>query len=228
MRRLLREQSGFTLLELLVSTALAMAVLTPTAALIISTQKDTARALTKAQTIQLGQVGLRRMVQELDQTYELEFPTSTNHTGCNATSGVQPCNIADALVRLSGTDYEVRYDCTVASTTVTGDRACWRYLCSASASTGSSSTCTAASGTLLRKGIVIDDLVNGTTTDLVFSFCYPNTATTGSSCAAGATRATSATVTVKVPAAGTLSTGGDPATVILSDAVYMNNLDLNQ
>ena len=215
---------------------MALIVLTAGAAVFVQGQTDSARAVTKAQTVGLSEIGLRQMVQELDQAYQLEFPTSTANTGCTESgAGVQPCNIADALVRLSstgfsGTDFEVRYDCTVASTTVVGDRACWRYLCSASASTAANSTCTAASTGLLSKRLVIDDVINGTTASPVFSFCYPNSAATGSSCATGATRATSATVTINVPAAGSLSSaaGGDKTTVILTSGLYLSDLDLDQ
>ena len=231
-----RGEAGFTLIEVLIAAAMALLVLSATAALIVSSQRDSASAITKAETIQLDQTGMREMVQELDQAYELEYPTSTNNSGCpENSSGVQTCNIVDALVRLngtgfSGTDFELRYDCTVASTTLTSDRSCWRYLCSASATTAATSSCLSTSSSLLQKKLVIDDLVNGTTTSPVFSFCYPNTASTGSACASGATRPTSASVTLDVPASGALSTaaGGDPSTVILTDGLYMNNLDLDQ
>jgi hypothetical protein len=146
---------------------------------------------------------------------------------------MQPCNVIDVLVRLSssgfsGTDFEVRYDCSVASTTIVGDNACWRYLCSASATTGSGSTCTGSSGTRLSSRLAIDDLVNGTSASPVFSLCYPSAS--GSACATGAARATSATVTIQVPSTGTLATshGGDPATVTLTDGVYFPNLDFAQ
>jgi len=45
----------------------------------------------------------------------------------------------------------------------------------------------------------------------------------GSSCAPGASRPTSGTVTIEVPAAGTLSaaSNGDPATVVLTDGIFM-------
>ena len=223
-------------MEVLVASAMALIVLTAGAAVLVQGQTDSARVVTKAQAVGIAEIGMRQMVQELDQAYQLEFPTSTANTGCTESSGgVQPCNIADALVRLSstgftGTDFEVRYDCTVASTTVSGDRACWRYLCSASASTAANSTCLATSTGLLTKRLVIDDVINGTTASPVFSFCYPNTAATGSSCATGATRATSATVTINVPAAGTLSkaAGGDQTTVVLTDGLYLSDLDLNQ
>lgn len=220
----------------MVASALALIVLTAGAAVLVQGQTDSARAITKAQAVGSAEIGLRQMVQELDQAYQLEFPTSTANTGCvESSAGVQPCSVADALVRLSstgfsGTDFELRYDCTVASTTITTDRACWRYLCSASASTAANSTCTATSTGLLSKTLVIDDVINGTTASPVFSFCYPNTAATGSACATGATRATSASVTINVPAAGTLSSkaGGDPTTVVLTSGLYLSGLDLNQ
>lgn len=227
-------QSGITLVEVLIATTLALGLLGPTLVLIVQSQRDSVGAVNHAQAVAGAEVGLREMVQELDQAYQVEFPTSTANTGCTETAGgVQPCNVADVLVRLSssgfsGSDFEVRYDCSVASTTITGDSACWRYLCSAGASTASGSTCTAASGTLLSKRLVIDDLTNGTAADPVFSFCYPGTA--AGVCAAGAARPTSATVTIKTPAAGTQATsvGGDPSTVILSSGLYMPNLDLAQ
>jgi hypothetical protein len=78
--------------------------------------------------------------------------------------------------------------------------------------------------------MVIDDVINGTTAAPVFSLCYQSSSTTGSSCAPGAARPTSGTVTVDVPAAGTLSTAsnGDPATVLLSDGIFMPNLSYGQ
>jgi prepilin-type N-terminal cleavage/methylation domain-containing protein len=235
MRGRAREQRGFTLIEMLIAASMALIVLTATLAVLLDGTTDSTSAITRAQSIQTAEAGIRQMDQELDQAYAVESPTSTSNTGCPATSGVQGCSIADVLVRLtstgqSGTDFELRYDCTVASTTITADRACWRYLCSASASTATGSSCTATSGTLLSKRVVIDDLTNGTSANPVFSFCYPNSATTGSSCASGATRPTSATVTVEVPSAGTLpsAAAGDPSTVMLTGGVYMPNLDLDQ
>lgn len=223
-------------MEVLVTSTMALAVLTPTTALIVSAQRDSASVVTKAETVQLAQVGLRGMVQELDQAYEVEVPTSTSSTGCGTeTAGVQTCNVADVLVRLtstgqSGTDFEVRYDCTVASATVAGDRACWRYMCSATATTTTNSSCLSTSSTLLTSKLVIDDVVNGTTANPVFSFCYPNAGTTGSACTSGSTRPASATVTIEVPASGTDATaaGGDLSTVELTDGLYMTNLDLDQ
>ena len=100
-------------------------------------------------------------------------------------------------------------------------------LCSASASTGSGSTCTASSGTLLAKRVVIDGLNNGTSIDPVFSLCYPSATSTG--CGTGATRPTSATVTIKLPSTTqTQSSGGDPSSVVLTDGLYFPNLDYNQ
>jgi len=223
------------LIEVLVASALSLVILTATFAMFVTSQKDATTVIAKADAVQNADVGLRQMVQDLDNAYQLEFPTSTVNTGCAATAGVQPCNIVDVLVRLSssgfsGSDFEVRYDCTVASVTIPADRACWRYLCSASATTAAGSSCTAASGTLLNARLVIDDLINGTTSDPVFSLCYPSTVTTGVACGTGAARATSGTVTIKVPAAGTLSAaaGGGKTTTILTNGIYMANLDYNQ
>jgi hypothetical protein len=78
--------------------------------------------------------------------------------------------------------------------------------------------------------MVIDDVINGTPSSQVFSLCYPSSAPTGPACAPGAARATSGTVTIEVPAAGTLSaaSGGDPATVLLRDGIFMPNLSYGQ
>ncbi len=64
----------------------------------------------------------------------------------------------------------------------------------------------------------------------MFSLCYANAATTGNACANGASRPSAVSVTLDVPAAGTLSThtqNGDPTTVQLTDTVYMQNLYSN-
>jgi hypothetical protein len=184
--------------------------------------------------VQIANAGLREMDQDLRQSYQVEYPTSTLHAtaGCTTVSsaGIQLCNQLDVLARTgSGTDYEVRYDCAVPSTTVTGDQSCWRYQCSASASTGSGSSCLATTGGVAAK-MVIDDVINGTTSSQVFSLCYASSATTGSACASGAARPSSGTVTIKVPAAGTLSkaSNGDPATVVLQDGILMSNLSYGQ
>lgn len=226
-------EDGFTLIEVLVAMSLALIILTATLALFIASQKDEQGLFKRADAVQTANEGLRQMDQDLRQAYEINFPvaaTSTN--GCVASSGKQPCNIIDVLARLTGTgysysDYEVRYDCTVASTTVTGDTSCWRYLCSASASTLTSSSCVTSSSTLLSSREVIDDVSNGSTP--VFSLCYTSTSTTGAACASGGT-ATSATVTIDTPAAGTLSTsaGGDRSTIVLSDGIFMPDLSYGQ
>ena len=147
---------------------------------------------------------------------------------------MQTCNVLDVLARLTssgytGTDFEIRYDCSVASTTIPGDHACWRYLCSASASTSATSACTASSTSLLSTRLVIDDLVNGTASDPVFSLCYP-AVSTSSLCATGSTRPTSGSVTLKLPSTGKQATnrGGDPSVIYLNDGLYFPNLDFAQ
>jgi len=230
----LKGDGGFTLIELLVAMALALIVLGTAALLFVTGQVDATSAITRADAVQTANAGLREMDQDLLQAYEVEYPTSTSYSspGCTAVSaaGVQLCNQIDVLARSgSGTDNEVRYDCAVASTAITTDRSCWRYECSASAATGSNSSCLATTGGVAAR-MVIDDVINGTTAAPVFSLCYQSSSTTGSSCAPGAARPTSGTVTVDVPAAGTLSTAsnGDPATVLLSDGIFMPNLSYGQ
>jgi len=223
------------LIELLVASAMALVILTAVLALFMTSQKNATAVLVKADAVAAANIGLREMDQDLRNTYLVEFPTSTNNAGCPATSGVQPCNIIDVLVHstsmgFTGSDFEIRYDCTVVSSTIVGDRACWRYLCSASATTPANSVCTATSTGLLSKKVVVDGLLNGTTIDPVFSFCYPSTSATGPACGAGAARPTSGSATVKIADAGTLAStqGGDPATAVLTSGLYMPNLDYNQ
>jgi Tfp pilus assembly protein PilV len=230
----LAPEAGFTLVEMLIATVLALLMLGTTATLFITTQVDATSAIVRADGVQIANAGLREMDQDLRQAYQVEYPTSTLYAtaGCTSVSsgGIQLCNQLDVLARTgSGTDYEVRYDCAVPSTTVTGDQSCWRYQCSASASTGSGSSCLATTGGVAAK-IVIDDVINGTTSSQVFSLCYASSATTGSACASGAARPSSGTVTIKVPAAGTLSkaSNGDPATVVLQDGILMPNLTYGQ
>jgi type II secretory pathway pseudopilin PulG len=226
-------EGGFALIELLVAMSLALILLTATLAIFTTSQKDEQGLFSRADAVQLANAGLREMDQDLRQAYEINFPlAATTSNGCTASSGKQPCNIIDVLARLTSTgysytDYEVRYDCTVASTTITSDTSCWRYLCSASATTSTSSSCLASSSNLLSSREVIDDVSNGATP--VFSLCYTATSTSGAACAAGGT-ATSATVTINTPAAGTLSTsaGGDRSTIVLSDGIFMPDLSYGQ
>ena len=234
-------EHGFTLVELLVAMSVVAVLLTPTVLLINTAQNHAAGDISRSDTVQYATVGLREMDQELRQAYAIQYPTSTNNASpscpegtTGAAAGVQTCNVIDVLARLtspgfSGSDFEVRYDCSVASTTISGDQACWRYLCSASASTGATAACTPSSTTLLSSTLVIDDLVNGTAGDPVFSLCYPAVSTT-TTCTTGSPRPTSAMVTIKLPSTGTQATndGGDPAVIDLTDGVYFPDLDFGQ
>ena len=173
----LRGEGGLTLVETLVATAVAAALLVPTVLLITTTQNHAGGDIARSDTIAFATTGLREMDQELRQAYEIEFPTGTtggsgavattgptvngegNITCTESAGGVEPCNVIDALTRLTNTglttatsaDYEVRYDCSIASATISGDQACWRYLCAASAGTAGGASCTSTSAGLLSK-----------------------------------------------------------------------------
>jgi prepilin-type N-terminal cleavage/methylation domain-containing protein len=231
-------ERGFTLIELLITMSMALIILTATFSLLGTSQKDDNALMSRADAVQSANSGLREMTQDLRQAYAIEYPLSTTTAlsttpNCHAVSGTQPCDVIDILARLSGTgfsysDYEIRYDCTVASTTVTGDTSCWRYLCSASATTAvPGSSCTASSSTLLSSRETIDDVSNGTSP--VFSLCYTSNSTSGGACTATGT-ANSGVVTIDTPAAGALSSaaGGDPATITLTNGIYMPNLTYGQ
>jgi Tfp pilus assembly protein PilX len=227
----LAADAGFTLVETILAAALAALVIWPVATVLTNTQQASTGTIQRADAIQAAETGLRSMDQQLRNAYEIEFPTSTNSSGCSSISnGVQTCNVVDVLTRSvnssdRATDSEIRFDCTVASGSY---RSCMEYKCAAAYNTPSTSSCTSSNAT--SKSLVIDEVSNGTSTSPVFSFCYANTATTGNACATGATRPSSATVTIDVPAAGTLSThtqNGDPSTIQLTDTIYMQNLDSN-
>ena len=218
-------ESGFTLIEVLMTSVLALVVLGATVSLFVTGQVDATSAIARADAVQIANVGLREMDQDLRQAYEVQNP-GTSLTGCTLRNGFENCSIIDVLARTgSGTDYEVRYDCSShLSTTVPADYSCWRYQCSASAATlPTSPQC--LTGTVSSK-MIIDDVINGastgaSTTPPVFLFSWPS----------GTTRPTTGTVTIEVPAAGTLSTtasNGDRATVLLSDGIFMPNLSYGQ
>lgn len=256
MMRSLGDDSGLTLIEMLVAMAVAVALLVPTVLLITTTQNHATGDVTRSNTIAFASTGLREMDQELRQAYEIEFPTGTtggsgstvttgptvsgegNITCTETAGGVEPCNVIDILARLTNTglttsasgDYEIRYDCSIPSTTISGDQACWRYLCAASAGTASGAACTSTSTGFLSKQLVVDDLVNGSSSDPVFSFCYPSVSTSSACTSTNATRPTSAAVTLKLPSTGTQATnrGGDPSVIYLTDGLYFPDLDFDQ
>ena len=219
-------ESGFTLIEVLTASVLALLVLGATLSLFVTGQVDATSAIARADAVQIANDGLREMDQDLRQAYEVQYPTSTSSgtppATCAAPSaGIQSCNQLDVLARNgSQTDYEVRYDCYVTSTTNPPDKSCVRYQCLASASTPPSATCTSGNATSTR--VVIDNLVNyvNPRNTPVFSLSYPS----------GATRSSSGTVTIEVLAAGTLSkaSNGDQATVLLQDGIFMPNLSYGQ
>jgi prepilin-type N-terminal cleavage/methylation domain-containing protein len=219
--RLQAGESGFTLIEVLIASVLALLVLGATLSLFVTGQVDATSAVARADAVQVANDGLREMDQDLRLAYEVQNPTSTSLTGCTLSNGIENCSIIDVLARTgSGTDYEVRYNCSsLHSTTVPADYSCWRYQCSASAATlPTSPQC--LTGTVSSK-MIIDDVINGASaTTPVFSFSWPS----------GTTRPTTGTVTIDVPAAGTLSkaSNGDPATVLLSDGIFMPNLSYGQ
>jgi prepilin-type N-terminal cleavage/methylation domain-containing protein len=224
---LLAPDAGFTLVEVLVATLVAVLLLGGTASVFITGQVDATSAIARADAVAIANTGLREMDQDLRQAYQVEYPTSTLYNspagqGCAAPSaGIQSCNQLDVLARTgSQTDYEVRYDCYVTSATNPPDKSCVRYQCAASAATGSGSTCTSINATSTR--VVIDNLVNYVNT--------PNTPVFSLSYQSSATRPSSGMVTIKVPAAATLSKAshGDPATVVLQDGIFMPNLSFGQ
>ena len=103
-------ESGFTLVETLVSMSIAVVLLVPTVALITTAQNHVNGDALRATTIQYATAAMRQMDQELRQAYEIEYPTSTNNSSPNcpegttgSAAGVQTCNVIDVLARLTST-----------------------------------------------------------------------------------------------------------------------------
>jgi type II secretory pathway pseudopilin PulG len=207
---LLRDEGGFTLIEVMVTATMLVVVLGAVLSVFEATNRVAAKDSERSVAINEATVGLNRMTRDLRQTYQVVGPTA------GTTS-----NYMDVLVRItpSGTttpqNRRVLYKCDAPSDKFTGYRECVRY--ESSASTGSpGSPPGGATAT-----VVADRLQNGTSGDPVFSnLRYPT----------GASRPTMGEVTFKMPASGERkATGGDYThSITLGDGFYMRNLDVAQ
>jgi len=101
MRRRLQDQSGFTLVELLVAMPIAMIVLTLAMYALATTVRNEQRARQHSEALRAQQVGLEQLTRELREATSFQFLTS------------QLVEF-NAYVRSSGTATlrKVRYDCT--------------------------------------------------------------------------------------------------------------------
>jgi prepilin-type N-terminal cleavage/methylation domain-containing protein len=155
-----REQGGFTLIEVLIVAVLLGVVLIPIMNGLVFEGNQTPIDTGYAKAIGDQPASLQRMIQEVRQAYAIE------NTNGDPTSGVG--SYIDFLIMIynptSGGDdpWEVKYDCSKASPTVSGELACVRFACKASAYEG---TCTLpsvypsiSSGAASR--VVVDNVLN--------------------------------------------------------------------
>lgn len=142
--RLRAEQSGFTLMELMMSVALLAVVLGAVLSLSDAGGRIAKRDLIRADAIEQVQVGLARMDRELRTATQVITPTSTDPTDAvEFIARVRPSGGGPRALR------RVRYQCDALSPTVGTLRACYRYEGSPTASPGGAGQ------------LVIDHLVAG-------------------------------------------------------------------
>jgi len=98
----LREQGGWTLIELLISSALLIVILSAILALLETANKTVPQDQERAADIREAQVGLYQMTREMRQAYLLVQSTPY---------------LLEAHVYENGADHDVTYDCTGNSAT---------------------------------------------------------------------------------------------------------------
>ena len=144
-QRLRSEQSGFTLIEVMMAAALLSVVLGAVLSLSQTGTRVAERDLTRANAIEEVQAGVARMDRELRTATQVFSPTNAG-----ATNSVDFAARVSATGGGSRTVRRVRYSCDVPSPTVAGLFACYRY-------EGPVGSSPAGAGRL-----VIDQLVGGT------------------------------------------------------------------
>lgn len=92
----LRAQQGFTLIEVLVATALSLIVFTAVLSALATSQHTQSRDQEWALVIQEGRTGLARMAREMRQAYSI---LEDSHSAI------------EFYARIGGKSYEIRYDC---------------------------------------------------------------------------------------------------------------------
>jgi type II secretory pathway pseudopilin PulG len=199
------DQGGFSLIETLVATSMFLVIMLATLSLFDTSQKTASSDLARSAAVRDASASLQAMDHELRGAYEVVGPLIT----AKASLSTATSNYLDVYVRNNTGHYRVLYDCTIASPTLAGARACTRYI----GLTGAADT--VPGGT--KGAAIVDHLLNGTSGEPVFTLTYP----------AGATRPDYASVVIKVPAKSERAVG-DPSTIELTDGVYMSALNLAQ
>lgn len=216
-----REQAGFTLIEVLIVVVMLGVVMIPLMNGFVFEGNQAPIDTGYAKAIGAQTASLQRMVQEVRQAYAIE---STNG---DPSSGVG--SYIDFLIMIynagTGTDnpWEVKYDCSKASSTVSGELGCVRFACQASAY---DKTCTlpttyptSASGS--SSAVVIDNVVNPSGNVFTFRDRNGNPAT-------GAQDIWTVEANVQVPANGSEKFGirhpGPSHTMTLDNQTDLPNL----
>lgn len=219
------EESGWTLIELLVAMAIFTFVLGAALSLFEVSVKSAPKEQERAAAIQEAQTGLSGMTREIRDANEVFELTP---------------NVIDFTTLRQGVQVHVRYECGVADTSVTP------ALTKCQRAQGSVATPMPALGT---PRTVIGRMLNGSTADPVFAYttppqdpldpeddpldvegavpCTPPTTSVSGYCLP-APWPTYIDVKVKVPAKGRLPRGGYSHSVTYSDAVYLRNLEARQ
>ena len=204
-------QSGMTVVEILISTSMAVIVMLGFFALIDQVSHTSANDQERSISLIEQTAALKRMTQELSETYEFRGPT-------NATSS----NYVDVLAWLtiggaSQTARRIVYNCEVASS-IAGERQCMRYEMPASDETAVASLSTDSSA---NKSIAIPRLLNGTESEPVFSLAAPREPEPE--------RPTYGTATIRTPGQGervrVTTSSIYTYALTLKDSFYMRNLD---
>lgn len=161
-RKRARDESGFSLIEVLVVTLMLAVVLIPIGNVLVSEATQTPVETSYAQAIGDETASLQRMMQEIRQAYQIEYTNGDPNTGQGSS--------IDFLIMIynSATQaedpWEVRYDCGQTSPTNAAYHACVRFACKAAAyGQGCTLPTTFPTGSASSSsGVVIDRVENAT------------------------------------------------------------------
>ena len=201
LRRAGADESGFTLMELLLTCGLFAVVLTAILGVLDVTSRAASKDQERSESLNEAAAGLRRMTTELRNAYRVLGPT-----------GQQTSNYLDVLVREAGGAQRVLYTCDN-PLLGTPYRECIRFV--------SAVDSTQAPGTIpfpANGDIVVRRITNGSSVDPVFTSL--RTTGTGGQPVFGQ-------ATFKVPATGD-QLPGNAASEVFSGGFYMPNLTVGQ
>lgn len=183
--RCAREDSGFTLVELLIAAGMSLLIGASALALMEASTPLSNAEYMRQTSISEGRASLQRMVREL-----------RGATSINSTAG----NVVDFNANTNAGPKRIVYACDD-SATVVGLRSCTRYVGTVGGSVG-------ATGQL-----VIDRVVNGTTSQPVFRYSPDRI------------RPTRVTVQIVLPSRAESPVGYNHR-IVINDAAFLRNIDL--